>query len=378
MISRNSHPCATRYSTPVTGASLRALEALELDVALDHVKLTHAHFRFGEQHQEVFFDIPWLMVRRDLFDAWLFQQVAREVEVREGERVQALREEAGWIIIETDQRTWRARWLVVAAGSNSMVREAVYRHHDHPPVSTALQHSHLSFAPLQPEYIPHDTQGCLTYDFSVMAEHAPGYIWSASGLNHDDVQTYQTHVGLLQQTPRGTRHDNAQCLQELAAQRIWPIGAETPPITHHVHHFSPDTPLSTHNILITGEAAGLAPLLDDGLGQCLEYGILTGHMVRDAFDENTRLDLTTYDDHLRRCALGRDLLACQQLTERFFGEDWRFWISRLINHPDLPTMLTRHAGGVEAVHQKKFHLTLTTLMHKLIGDKSLPDPTRSS
>ena len=371
MIDATAHPRKDSYQIPVTGASLKMLTSLDLDIEIPASELTRARFRFGEHYQDIFFESPWMLVQRDTLDAWLFHQTAQAVEARMDERVVSISLEGDHVRVETTQRSYRARMVIGADGASGLVRDHIWRHHhdddDATPRHRAIAES-LSFAAAHAGTIPLETQGCLEYDFTPLSKGINGYVWHTPDiLNEASV----IHAGLVLRDPSTQATAPATLLEGWLEQQRWTPRPDTATVTHYKNGYDPSIPLSSPRAILVGEAAGIGPLLGDGFWQCLEYGCLAAHVANEAFEQGD-FNMTGYSESVQKSTLGREMLASQKLNERLLGGDWRFWVSWLVNRPGLSSLLTRQESGVEAVHQKKIYLTFRGLLHRLIGDKRLP------
>jgi flavin-dependent dehydrogenase len=81
--------------------------------------------------------------------------------------------------------------------------------------------------------------------------------------------------------------------------------------------FEPSIDLSRPGALLAGEAAGIDPMLGEGIPQAIEYGALAGRYLADQF---ARGDFTFrgWTDHVRASRLGRDLRVRAAFLERYY------------------------------------------------------------
>jgi len=80
----------------------------------------------------------------------------------------------------------------------------------------------------------------------------------------------------------------------------------------------PGAPISRPRALLAGEAAGIDPMLGEGIAQAIAYGDLAGGYLADRLEDG---DLRFHDwgDRVRRARLGHDLRVRDHAMRRFYG-----------------------------------------------------------
>lgn len=359
---------------PVTGASLRALEALELDVGVNYQPLTRASFEVGEVKRVVFFESPWRLIERRALDAWLFYQVSRALEVRLGEHVKTIEHQGDWVRVETQQRAYRAQVVIGADGAHSVVRQLL----GWPEQQTQTEpddRGWMAYGDISVGSVPLEEEGCLHYDLSMAVRGEGGFVWHSA-----DVSAAQPcwRLGIVKHTEAMPEQEETpeqegkpKCVSRPHFQRWldgkgWGARAQLHEGSYRPYRYSAELPLAASRVMIVGEAAGIEPLLDDGLWQCLEYGCLAAHVVRAAFERHD-FNLQRFDVALRKGALGREMSASQQMNARLLGEQRPRWLGMLLRQEGLAEALVSQASGLSSLHAQRWRLSWLGFWAQLWG-----------
>ena len=277
------------------------LEKLGLDLNQVPSVIAHeAHFLFEEygfvvRHEPYTFRI----VRRDEFDDWL-AEAARErgLALQEDTRVRRVRrlDRQGIVEVATDQGTYRASVVVGADGANSVVRRAIIRERV-PRVSRLLEvlvpatspsslsppsptSSTSSTLPTSPDF---EEQGPnrVTIDFSWIADGVQGYVWDFP----TQVRGQPMHTrGIFDSRihPRAPLASLKPVLRkDLARTDIALDRSELQ--GHPLRWFRPLGVFSAPRVLLVGDAAGVDPLLGEGISFALGYGEVAARQLQDGF-----------------------------------------------------------------------------------------------
>src|SRR6185369_5499353 len=126
LLEKAHHPRDKTCAGGVIPRALRLLGDLGVPLAVPHARVDAAAVAVPERAVTVGGAELCRVVRRRELDAQLAWAARdRGVELREGERVVHLAREAGGVRVETDRHTYRARVVVGADGSGSVVRRAL-------------------------------------------------------------------------------------------------------------------------------------------------------------------------------------------------------------------------------------------------------------
>lgn len=248
------------------------------------------------------------VVRRREFDARL-AWAARErgVELREGERVAHLARDGAGIRVETGRRTYWAPVVVGADGSGSVVRRALVGD-GQAPVARAVM------CDVPARALAWDGHAARRYDFdfTACASGLRGYCWvfpcAIDGVPH-------ANVGVYALPPI----DGARLQTELAAE-LDRIGAAPGRAwkAFPIRTYGPGTRVATPHVLLAGDAAGVDPLMGEGISFALEYGMLAAEAILAA---RARGDLAfrDYERAVARGPLGRKLRRLGMAARLFYG-----------------------------------------------------------
>jgi flavin-dependent dehydrogenase len=276
------------------------------------------------------------VVRRDEFDHSLVRAcAARGVEVREGEKVIELRREADGVRIETDRGSYHARVLVGADGSGSLVRRRLVDD-DRGRVGRAV----MADVPIAACTWDGVAQGRYEFRFTAVPEGLRGYAWAfpclIGGVPHVNIGVYSVHTD-------GT----GALLGRLLEAEVARVGAVDATVkSFPIRWYGRGSRLATPHVLLAGDAAGVDPLMGEGISFGCEYGrraaaaaaaaLASGDF---AFDEYARQVAGTWmGQKLRRLGLGVRL---------FYGPAWRPFFALAAHSRGLQHVGIRWFNGVD-------------------------------
>ena len=211
------------------------------------------------------------VVRRREFDAMLAWAARdRGVELCEGQRVLELARDGDGIRVTTDDRTYWARAVVGADGSGSHVRRALV-----PGDGGIVARAVMTDVPVDATTWGGFERRRYDFDFRTCATGLRGYRWVfpcvIDGVPHANVGAYALPPA------DGTR------MQRELADILGTIGARATtwkafPIRVLTRHSAVAAPRA----LLVGDAAGVDPLLGEGISFALEYGDLAARTLIEA------------------------------------------------------------------------------------------------
>lgn len=291
--------------------TLDLLRALDVDLSVPVARVDQAHVEAGRETIRI--DSPgccWVIRRRE-FDAMLLDAArARGVAVREGVKVQGIERDGAGFRVQTNEGELRARAIVGADGSGSLVRRSLVDT-EHPGwVARAV----MCDLPTADGAIPTRYE----FDFRPVFEGLKGYAWAfpcwIGGRAHWNVGVYS-----IDRRGEGGRIDR------LLRERTGPDSAV--PVRRHAHPirlYDPARPIAAPGVLLAGDAAGVDPLLGEGISYALEYGGLAAYELVEGF-RRADLRFGGYPRRVRRSALGSKLRRLGLGARLFYGPRPRFW-----------------------------------------------------
>ena len=235
------------------------------------------------------------VVRRLEFDAALLAQArARGIRVSEGVKVTGLRQHAHGVTVETSAGLREARVVVGADGVQSMVRKA------------------LGIAPgtLRAQVVEVDTAQTASdlpgiLDFDLRDESLLGYAWDFPTIV-DGQRLMCRGVYDLGWEDTAAIDLGARLETHLQERGLTSKGLKLK--RYAVRGLELHRPMASHRVLLVGEAAGVDPLLGEGIAQSLASGALAADYLAERLSDDV-LHFKDWRRHFARSATGVDLLA---------------------------------------------------------------------
>jgi len=349
-LERHRHPrpkvCAGGL-IPKTMLALAELH-LPLDVPAVEVRRGLARTEIGEVDYRGD-DVLCTVVRRDQFDARL-ARAAREagLEIIEDCRVTEVETSEGGVLVHSSCGVFEAEVLIGADGSGSRVRDALFQRHQQ-WVGRALMVDIAVPAASMADFAA--TPYC--FDFTCVAAGIRGYAWSfpclIDGRPH-------INVGIYDQCPRNpvaSGQPKARLLEALAASfPDLPIpqgnsGYKAFPI----RWYAPKQSFVTDRVLLAGDAAGVDPLMGEGISYAFEHGKLAAQALDD-FVSGRPGAMAAYNDALHRGAVARKLRRLAFAARRFYGPRHRLYFRLAALSPAAQRIGIDWYNGAEHLDEK--------------------------
>ena len=304
ILERERHPRPKLCAGGIMPGGEAWLRKLGLDLSeVPSVETREAHFLFEGRGFVVRRD-PYVfrVVRRAEFDAWLADAArARGLMLQEDTPVRQVRPLEDAVEVETARGTYHTCAVVGADGATGVVRRAVARPHVS-RVSRLLEV--LVPAGLQAPASPGAGEGRATLDFTCMADGVQGYIWDfPTQVQRRPMRTQGVFDSRVHtQAPRAP-------LGTVLGETLARLGV---PLDHHqveghpLRWFHPRGAFSSPRVLLVGDAAGVDPLLGEGISFALGYGEVAARALRDAFARGD-FSFVDYRDRVLGHRIGRFL-----------------------------------------------------------------------
>jgi flavin-dependent dehydrogenase len=288
VVEKAVHPRRKLCAGGITGPGLEILERLDLDLGTTAAPVAELRLRYGAGSLRLPADPPFQVVCREAFDAALVRQAEeRGVRIRQGETVEGLARAGDRIEVATTRRRVSARAVVAGDGSNSAIRRQLVRLGWLPrspsrPLARLLE-VRRSATGEEPEF----RRGLARFDFSTARDHGlQGYAWSfPSWVDGKPV----LNSGIFDSRAAAARRPAA--IVRALADFLEPTGSRAADLDFRgfpIRTFAPDAPLAAPGALLVGDAAGVDPLLGEGISFALAYGevaasALAGAHARDDY-----------------------------------------------------------------------------------------------
>lgn len=287
--------------------TLDLLAELGLSLDVPHVRVDHARVDTGGRPVEIDQQgCCWVIRRREFDDMLVRAARERGVEVRCGVKVSEVRRDGEGFLLETSEGAIRARAVVGADGSGSLVRRRLVDAGE-----GWVARATMADVPTG-EDRPADV---FAFDFRPVRDGLAGYAWSfpcvVDGRPHRNVGVYS-----IRREGEGERI--GRLVDELAGAPG--IRHRAAPIRLH----APGGALGAPGVLLVGDAAGVEALLGEGISFALEHARIAARTLAEGFAAGD-LAFVGYAEAVRRSRAGRKLDRLALLARLFYGRWSRLW-----------------------------------------------------
>jgi geranylgeranyl reductase family protein len=313
----------------VTHLGEKVLRRMGLYFVPSHVAVREVRLVYDGRSCTFRGDPVFRVTRREELDAWLVREAeAAGVVVRQGESVTALEQCDDFVELTTSRGVLRARVVVAADGSNSTVRRLLGLR-DAAHVARLLE-------VLTPEAAntPAFRDGVAVFEYGRVGTSLAGYVWDFPSLIDGKAVMNRGIYDGLERTREGQPGlvDDLEAALDTRGHRLESLELRG----HPIRTFNPRGPLSVGSVLLAGDAAGVDPLLGEGISFALAYGEVAAEAIGAAF-AHRRFDFADYARRVRRHALLGQLPARAALAQfrkrlkdpRLIGWLWRMTAATL-------------------------------------------------
>src|SRR6185369_16442133 len=236
---------------------------------------------------------------------------ARGIAIREDADVlDAIREPDG-VRLETTQGAHHARLVIGADGSGSLIRRRLVD-----GTRANIARAVMVDVPLAQTRWAGFGEQRYDFDFRILRRGLRGYRWAFPCLIGGEPHV---NVGAYSLTPVGGALDTAltDYLGELT-------DAEPRRCAFPIHWFRPGARVAAPHAWLVGDAAGVDPLMGEGISLALEYGSLAAAIAVGAVRTGDYSG-AAYQRVFDRSCLAAKLRRLHLATRLFYGGTWRAW-----------------------------------------------------
>jgi geranylgeranyl reductase family protein len=319
VVDKATHPREKLCGGGVTRTGEAVLTNLGLPFEAEHVFIKELHFVYRGSAYALYDDPVFRITRRADFDHWLAQQAEkRGATLYQGEAVTDVIPHRDGVEVITQKQTFHAKSVVVADGSNSFVRKKLKW--------PGGKHKARLLEVLTPENaqnsIAHQN-GVAVFDFSALPENLQGYYWDFPELINGQAMmnrgVFDSRTAA--QRPHAALKDILRSSMAARGRRL----EDVPLKGHPIHCFDPHGQLAMPRIILAGDAAGVDPVVGEGIAFALQYGAVAAAALSDAFQRND-FSFAAYKTRVQRDPLLGRLNTRVKLARLVYGfkYKWQF------------------------------------------------------
>lgn len=314
VLEKGVHPREKVCAGGLIPHTIDCLERLGIGLRVPHVAVTSAQVCVpGHTVEYGGPDLCWV-IRRDEFDHSLVQACQqRRIDVRQATKVVGLHRTDGGVRVETDHEEYQTPLVVGADGSGSLVRRTLVGDR-----REALGKAMMCDVPVAATRWNGFPQGRYDFDFNAVRGGVRGYSWAfpclIAGVPHINVGAYSSET-------KGTAANLRHALDDFLGR----IGATPTRMRSFPIRWSDGSGrVSAPNVLLAGDAAGVDPLMGEGISFAFEYGDRAAHAVLRSARDGAEV-AEAYQADIDGSWLGRKLRRLGLAERLFYGRTSRVW-----------------------------------------------------
>jgi flavin-dependent dehydrogenase len=308
------------------------------------------------------------VVRRDEFDASLVAACrARGISVQEDEDVVEVVREVDGVRVVTARGSYRTRLLIGADGSGSLVRRRLVD-----AGKGAMARAVMTDVPVSELGWPGFATQRYDFDFRILRRGLRGYLWAFPCLIDDKAHA---NVGGYSLTPVGAALDAAltDYLRELGAPAARHVSngndrdaTETRRCAFPIHWYRPGARLAAPHAWLVGDAAGVDPLMGEGISLAFEYGAIAAESAARALRSGD-FSGCDYQRAVDESWLGKKLRRLHLAMRLFYGPTARAWFACAEHSRRVRALGLRWYNGVDGWDRRSGWEALRALATNRVG-----------
>jgi menaquinone-9 beta-reductase len=279
------------------------------------------------------------IVRRAEFDAALVTACReRGIAVREGEDVVDLVRDGDGVRVETTRGTYHTPLVIGADGSGSLVRRRLVD-----AEKTAMARAVMTDVPLRDLRWRGFDEQRYDFDFRILRGGLRGYLWAFPCLIDGEPHA---NIGAYSLTPVGAALDAALSDYLRSFTAVEPRRCAFP-----IHWYRPGARLAAPHAWLVGDAAGVDPLMGEGISLALEYGSAAAATAVQAVRGRDYAGLA-YQRAVEGSWLGSKLRRLHLATRLFYGPTSRLCFALAEHSRRVRALGLRWYNGVDGWDQR--------------------------
>ncbi len=278
------------------------------------------------------------VIRRDEFDASLVAACRqRGIRIQEEEKVVEIVRDADGVRVETEAGSYSAPLIIGADGSGSLVRRSLVTE-GRDCVGKAI----MCDVPISGTRWDGFAAKRYDFDFRAVPQGLRGYLWwfpcLIDGVPHANVGVYSVVAA-----------EAGPLLYRLLKEELERAGASPTPIkSFPIRWYGRGVRIAAPNVLLAGDAAGVDPLMGEGISYALEYGIRAAAAAQACFQaRDFRQPAADYERQIDSSWMGKKLRRLELTTSLFYGRAWRLWFGIAANSPQAQEIGIRWYNGID-------------------------------
>ncbi|HVN28755.1 MAG TPA: FAD-dependent monooxygenase [Candidatus Binataceae bacterium] len=318
------HPRPKTCAGGLIPKTILALEELGLALEVPSVGVMRGSARTEVGAVEMFRGDPLCtVIRRDQFDARLARAaIDAGLEIVERCRVCAVEQSSDAVTVRTERGSFEAPMLIGADGSGSRVRASIFG-----PAKQSIGRALMIDIPVDPECTREFIEQRYIFDFKCVGAGISGYAWSFPCLidnrPHLNVGIYDQHPphdGASEKSPLPDRLREAFPELDLERFQHRAMNFKAFPI----RWFNPEDRYVRGRVMLAGDAAGVDPLMGEGISCAFEHGKLAARAIGEMLAGDPQA-LERYDAALHDGAVGKKLRKLAFAARHFYGPRHRLY-----------------------------------------------------
>jgi len=311
LIEKEKYPRDKLCGGGVLGLGDAILKKIDSTINIPSVPIHTFEYRLGDDvfcHRQQNF---CRIVRRIEFDHAL-EKIALEkgLHVNEEEMFLDFLHRDNNLTVKTNRRTYRVKALIGADGATSKVRKQMNL-----PIKPCFASAIEFLAPSNPRYDTELNNNTAVMDFTPTAENLQGYVWhfpcirnGKPWMNHG---IYDVHINREKPFPNlKTIFSHTLQQRKITSDPSHWVGAP-------ISWFAEKPTLSTQNILLVGDAAGIEPLTGAGIHLSLFYGSIAAKTIQDAFQQDN-FSFKEYSTQVQSSFIGKIIQQCTYFSREVY------------------------------------------------------------